>query len=81
MRCNTKAVVCCSLCMRACRYFDQLGDEGAEVAEAPHAKVQDLTAFQKLVLIRCMQPRAFLSAVQVGARAGLSWQAEPAGTT
>lgn len=44
----------------ACR-----AEDGAETAELPHQKVKELTRFQQLLLVRCLQPRAFLSAALV----------------
>jgi hypothetical protein len=47
------------------RYYEGLTEEGPEEAPVPHARLQELTAFQRLLVVRCMQPKAFLEASKV----------------
>jgi hypothetical protein len=61
-----------------CRYHQQLAEVGIEGAEPPHPRVAQLTPFQQLLLVRCMQPRAFLSAATVG---GVHWHWIPSSCT
>ncbi|KAL6756408.1 dynein heavy chain and region D6 of dynein motor-domain-containing protein [Haematococcus lacustris] len=43
-------------------WYNQLADKGFDHAGSPHHRVADLTPFQRLLLVRCMQTSAFLSA-------------------
>lgn len=53
-------------------YYVDLTITSSKIPEAPHIRIANLTPFQRLLFIRCLQPRAFLPAAKwaVGAILG-----------